>query len=101
MLRNHRREERLRLLVGLRHLRRAHAPTLAQARRAGDPQVPRTTLVVRAMEETAGSEDRGRTRARRIAGAMIAAIVLLQVGHLVFGVSTGSLTDQGGVIDVV
>ena len=46
-------------------------------------------------------EERLRARARRIAAAMIAAIIVLQLGHVVLGVATGSLADQGGVQDVI
>jgi signal transduction histidine kinase len=45
-----------------------------------------------------GRERRG---ARRIAWAMIGAIVALQLGHIVLGASTGSLADQGALASVI
>src|SRR5439155_19164876 len=38
---------------------------------------------------------------RRIAQAAVAAIVLLQIGHIWLGQMTGSLTDQTGVTNVI
>lgn len=40
-------------------------------------------------------------RSRRIAGTIVAAIVAFQIGHLWLGRSTGSLTDQSGVSNLI
>jgi hypothetical protein len=48
-----------------------------------------------------GPELRERVIARRTAIGVVVALVTLEIAHLGLGILTRSLSDQGGVIDVI